>query len=86
MKKQYKINSFENPWVRFTILLGIVIALLIAYQYYHESVLKDQKEQMVLNFLEFAQENKFSELCNIEQSVCCNTRTGECKYIEKEEN
>lgn len=86
MKKlKYEINSFENPWVRATVILGVIILILTIYNYL-PSTIEKQKEKAVLNLLEFAQANKFAELCNIEQRVCCNTQTGICKYIEKEEN
>jgi len=72
MKKQQ-----SNPWMRATIVLGIIILLLMVYNYL-PSTKERQQEKVVLNFLEFAQENNFAELCNIDQRVCCSTRTGDC--------
>ncbi len=78
----------NNPWKRASILLGIVVlALIIAdtinlvKERNDEELQKELKYESGKNFLDFAKVNMLEEVCNIDQRVCCNTKTGICHRV-----
>jgi predicted negative regulator of RcsB-dependent stress response len=76
-----KKQKQNNPWIMATLVLGLLVLLLIALNYYQERQLEKEKFNVAMEFMKFAQENQLEEICNIEQGVCCNTHTGECYEV-----
>jgi len=73
----------KNNWKTATIIFLIIFVCLIIIDLpiVKNKIQEKQNKKTIENFINLIQEKQLGEVCNLDQGVCCNTKTGQCYRV-----
>lgn len=72
------MNEEKNIWKMYCILLGVLLIIFLISNFVINKKQAQEKEKIANDFMKFAQENNLTEICDLEQGICCNIITNKC--------